>query len=232
MDDGRLSLFLTLPHGLEESFWAAPRTRQQLAQSDRWGLLIGIAAHSMGAAVGLEPLNRLVFAATVAAQLAQLLWLHLAAASYARHRATITVVQRLRWMLVKFLTSVYTPGLEARMARNHFSGGEAPGVRALAATTLLSPLMLLLSSLNHALPLRWGRAAGPAACPFAARAPGPAALASGCMPRRRWCPPPTAAAQPRRAAPVATPCTLIPRHRRRPPARPAGCSASSCWPRC
>jgi hypothetical protein len=150
-----LGLFLALPSGdLERSFWAAPRTQQQLAHADRAGLLIGIAAHCLGAAVALQPFNRLLFCATVGAQLAQLAFLCLGAAWYARHRTAITVAQRLRWMLVKFWTTVHTPGLEARMAHNHFSGGEQPGARALAATTLLSPLMLLLSTLNHALPLR------------------------------------------------------------------------------
>jgi hypothetical protein len=160
MDEEYMGLFLNLPPHLERSFWEAPRTRKQVATSDQWGVLVGVAAHYLGAEAVMHPTGRLLCSGAMALQLLQLLWVRLARDSYSRHRVAINVAQRLRWLLVKFVANRATPGLEERVARKYCAGGCHSGMSALTATTLPGPLLLLLSTLTHALPFRWGAGGG------------------------------------------------------------------------
>jgi hypothetical protein len=128
-----------------------------VAQVDKWGLLLGVLLHCVGAVNASSRASwrahLLIFACAVALQLLQLLWLFSARDSYSRCRTAINVAQRLRWLLVKFIIIRDIPSMEY-LVRKHSVGGIPPGMRALAHGSLVSPLLLLLNTMNHTLPFR------------------------------------------------------------------------------
>jgi hypothetical protein len=93
---------LRLPGGWEDEFWSSPSIQRFMGTNDTIGLLLGAVGHIMGGRKLEDQGARAVLWATAAAQLAQLLLLHLRPREYFRWRTRINVAQRLRFLSVRW----------------------------------------------------------------------------------------------------------------------------------
>ena len=92
-----LSYLLTLSGGLEQQYWAAERTQQNLRRFDILGLAGGVFINAvMTIAPRLDPHVRMYIGLVGVLMLAQLSWLLAKPEAYTRHRPTVNVCQLVR----------------------------------------------------------------------------------------------------------------------------------------
>lgn len=145
-----MSALLTLPDAWEDVYWRSPTTQQQLVVTDTYGLCMGIICHISGAMLAPNSHHRAALATAALLQVLQLVWLYRHRRSYFKLRMAVTLMQRLRWLMARYLLAIRGSMLQQFLVKNYSQAG----IRTFLAATVLSPVMSLISSMNHQLPFR------------------------------------------------------------------------------
>lgn len=147
-------MLLRLPQPLEAQFWTSPVVVKQLTLFDFAGIFFAVVTNLWAAFTVKVSLSSMFYSSAAFLQLLQLLWMWRDSKSYFKHRNTITVLQRLRGLVVSLLIGL---SLETRLV--HPFGAQMlanpqASWTSTASITLMTPTATLMSALYHSSPFK------------------------------------------------------------------------------
>ncbi len=143
---------------LELEYWSSSSTHNTLRIVDTLGLILGMCFNTWTGITARRtglPCSPSILGGTL--QTAQFIWLHCYMRSYMHVRLSLTVLQRVRYMVaISILFSVSTPQLFTfpKYTRMEPSTDNEGSIRVFGTVLLVPPLSALLACVNHPLPFK------------------------------------------------------------------------------